>query len=83
MQRQFDVIIERDRQARIVLHTLGLAGMGIILGISACWILAPAIKGLLFGVTSTDPATLLGMIVTLAVLAAIDRLFAGSPCVAD
>jgi len=65
----------RDLQARIVLHTLGLAGMGMVLGISASWLLSlmlsRALGDLLFGVTPTDPATFLGMAVTLAAVAAI------------
>jgi predicted permease len=61
----------RDLQARIVLHTLGLAGMGMVLGISASWMLSRALSDLLFGVTSTDPATFLGMAATLAAVAVI------------
>jgi predicted lysophospholipase L1 biosynthesis ABC-type transport system permease subunit len=61
----------QDLQARIVLHTLGLAGMGMVLGISASWMLSRALRDLLFGVTSTDPATFVGMVVTLAAVAAL------------
>jgi ABC-type antimicrobial peptide transport system permease subunit len=61
----------RDLQSRIVLHTLGLAGIGMVLGIFASWMLAPAIGALLFGVTATDPVTFLGIAVTLAVVAAL------------
>jgi predicted permease len=61
----------RDLQSRIVLHTLGLAGIGMVLGIFASWMLAPAIGGLLFGVTATDPVTFFGIAVTLAVVAAL------------
>ena len=58
-------------QARIVLHTLRLAGIGMALGISASWILSRTLSDLLFGVTSTDPATFLAMVLTLSTVAAI------------
>jgi len=49
--------------------------MGMVLGISASWLLSlmlsRALGDLLFGVTPTDPATFLGMAVTLAAVAAI------------
>ena len=58
-------------QARIVLHTLRLAGIGMALGISASWMLSRTLSDLLFGVTPTDPATFLAMVVTLSTVAAI------------
>jgi predicted permease len=61
----------RDLQARIILQTLGLAAMGMLLGTVASWILARALSSLLFGVTSTDPVTFLGMLATLTAVAAI------------
>jgi predicted permease len=56
-------------QARIVGQTLGLAAIGISLGMAASWVLARAMRGLLFGVTSSDPATFLGMLAILIAVA--------------
>ncbi|MEX2264809.1 MAG: ABC transporter permease [Bryobacteraceae bacterium] len=61
----------RDLQARIIVQTLGLAGLGMLIGVAASWILGRALSGLLFGVTSTDPVTFLGMAVLLTAVAAI------------
>jgi predicted permease len=60
-----------DLQSRILLETLGLAGLGMLIGIIAASILSRAISGLLFGVTPTDPATFAGMLLLLTVVAAI------------
>lgn len=46
-------------------QALGLAAMGMGIGIVASWALA----GMLFGVRSTDPVTFIGMLVTLGVVA--------------
>src|SRR5579871_1244801 len=61
-----------DLQGRIVLGTLGLAGMGMALGAAASRILAGAIGSMLFGVSASDPLTFLAMaalLITVAVLA--------------
>jgi ABC-type antimicrobial peptide transport system permease subunit len=58
-----------DLQARIILQTLGLAGLGMLSGVAASLILTRALSGLLFGVTATDPATFLGMLAILTVVA--------------
>jgi ABC-type antimicrobial peptide transport system permease subunit len=58
-------------QARIVSHTLGLAGLGMLLGMGASWALARTLTGLLFGVTPADPVTFLGMLIALTTVAAI------------
>ena len=58
-----------DLQARIILQTLALAAMGMLIGVAASWILTRALSGLLFGVTSTDPVTFLGVLVMLTVVA--------------
>jgi ABC-type antimicrobial peptide transport system permease subunit len=50
---------------------LGLASVGVLLGLAASWVLARALGGLLFGVTANDPATFGGMTVVLATVAAI------------
>jgi predicted permease len=61
----------RDVQARIVGHTLRLAGIGMIIGIAASWVVARSMTGLLFGVTATDPATFAGMLLVLAAVATL------------
>ena len=60
-----------DLQAAIILETLGLAAMGMLLGSAASWVLARLLRGLLFGVSATDPVTFIGMLAALTVVAAI------------
>jgi ABC-type antimicrobial peptide transport system permease subunit len=57
-------------QARIIGQTLGLAAIGMLIGAAGSWALAHALGGLLFGVTATDPVTLLGMPAVLTLVAA-------------
>ncbi len=49
-----------DLQSRILLGTLGLAALGLALGMAASRALTSALKSLLFGVTSGDPVTFIG-----------------------
>lgn len=61
-----------DVQRRILLHTLGLAAVGLALGMIAARILTSALRSLLFGVTSGDPVTFIAMgalLILVAVLA--------------
>jgi ABC-type antimicrobial peptide transport system permease subunit len=58
-------------QRSILLQTLGLAGIGMVVGAVASWVLARSLSGLLFGVTSGDPVTFLGMLVILTGVAAL------------
>ena len=58
-------------QRSILLQTLGLAGIGMIVGVAASWALARTLSGLLFGVKSSDPVTFVGMLVVLTAVAAI------------
>jgi predicted permease len=61
-----------ERLARSILfETLGLAGIGMVVGVAASWLLARTLSGLLFGVTSSDPATFAGMLAILTAVAAI------------
>jgi predicted permease len=60
-----------ELQGRIILHTLGLAGIGMVLGVGASWALARALRGFLFGVTATDPVTFLGMLMVITIVAAL------------
>jgi len=58
-------------QAGILLHTLGLAAIGMLLGVASSWALARTLSGLLFGVTSNDPATFAAMLLLLTAVAAL------------
>ncbi|MDR3704048.1 MAG: ABC transporter permease [Candidatus Sulfopaludibacter sp.] len=58
-------------QMRIISQTLALAGAGILLGTAASWMLARALSGMLFGVTTSDPVTFFGMVAVLTGVAAI------------
>ncbi len=58
-----------DLQSRIIMQTLRLAAIGMLLGAAASWALARSLSGFLFGVTSTDPATFLGMLIVLTAVA--------------
>ena len=58
-------------QRSILVQTLGLAGIGMVIGIVASWLLARTLSGLLFGVTSSDPTTFAGMLVILTGVAAL------------
>jgi len=61
----------RELQGRVLLQTLGLAGIGLLLGLAASWLLARALGSLLFGVTAADPATYLGMVAILIAVATL------------
>jgi predicted permease len=58
-------------QRGILWQTLGLAGIGMILGVVVSLALARTLSGLLFGVTSSDPVTFAGMLVILTAVAAL------------
>src|ERR1035438_5949326 len=59
-----------DLQRGIVGQTMRLAAIGMLVGIPASWILARTLRGLLFGVMSTDPVTFLAMAMVLTMVAA-------------
>jgi ABC-type antimicrobial peptide transport system permease subunit len=61
----------RDVQIRIVVQTLRMAAVGLIVGVIGAWLLTRSLNGLLFGVTAADPVTFAGMLITLAVIAAL------------
>jgi predicted permease len=58
-------------QRKIVLQTLGLAGIGMAIGGTGAWLLARAMSTLLYGVKATDPATFVGMAAVLTIVAAV------------
>lgn len=64
-----------DLQNRILLQTLGLAALGLALGMVASRVLTRALGSLLFGVTPGDPVTFAGMAVLLMAVAAVAGYF--------
>jgi len=60
-----------DLQMRVILQTLALAAAGMLLGVAGSWALARALQGFLFGVTSTDPLTFVGMLIVLTSVAVV------------
>ena len=58
-----------DLQSSVLFQTLSLAGMGIVIGLAASWLLARSLTTLLFGVTPTDPMTFASMIALLGAVA--------------
>jgi len=60
-----------DLQSGIVLRTLGLAAVGLGLGMAAARALSSVAGSMLFGVTSGDPATFIAIGTLLTVVAAI------------
>jgi predicted permease len=58
-------------QASILLQTLGLAAIGMVIGICCSWALSKMLSGLLYGVTATDPATFAAMLLLLTAVAAL------------
>ena len=55
----------------ILRHTLELAIVGIVVGTAASWIVARLLRSQLFGVSSTDPATFVAMIVVVTAVALV------------
>lgn len=60
-----------DVQSQIVFRTLGLAALGLVLGMAASRALSTGLGSLLFGVPSGDPATFFGIGALLIVVAAV------------
>jgi predicted permease len=61
----------QDVQRRVLVRTLGLAALGLVLGMAGARGLSGALASLLFGITSSDPATFIAMGVLLTGVAAI------------
>jgi predicted permease len=61
----------RDVQSRILLRTLGLAALGLALGMAASRGLSTTLGSMLFGVTSGDPVTYVDVSALLIVVAAV------------
>jgi predicted permease len=64
-----------DLESRILLHTLGLAALGLAVGMAASRALTSALGNFLFGVTPGDPVTFVGMGALLMVVACIAGFF--------
>jgi predicted permease len=64
-----------DLQSRILLRTLGLAALGLALGLAASRALTGTLGSLLFGVTPGDPVTFTAMGALLIVVAALAGYF--------
>jgi predicted lysophospholipase L1 biosynthesis ABC-type transport system permease subunit len=62
-------------QSRILLRTLGLAALGLALGMAASRALTGTLESLLFGVTPGDPVTFIGIGALLIVVAALAGYF--------
>jgi predicted permease len=60
-----------DLQRRIVLRTLGLAAVGLALGMAGSRVLSSALGSLLFGITTGDPVTFIEVGTLLIAVAAI------------
>ena len=60
-----------DLQRRIVLRTLGLAAVGLALGMAGSRVLSSALGSLLFGITTGDPVTFIEVGALLIAVAAI------------
>lgn len=60
-----------DLQGQILVRTLGLAGLGLALGMTASRVLAGALGSLLFGVTAGDWITYAAMGALLIAVAAV------------
>ena len=58
-----------ELQRGILGQTLRLAALGLLLGTSVSTLLTQALRGLLFGVTPSDPATFAGMLLLLTLVA--------------
>ena len=62
-------------QSGILLHTLGLAALGLALGMAASRALTGVLESLLFGVTPGDPVTFIGIGALLIAVAALAGYF--------
>ena len=62
-------------QTRIILETLRLAAIGLVIGLGGSLILTRSLSSLLFGVESYDPASFIGTVVVLVVVATVAGYF--------
>jgi predicted permease len=64
-----------DIQGHMILRTLGLAALGLALGMAASRFLTAALESMLFGVTPGDPVTFIAIGTLLIVVAAVAGYF--------
>ena len=60
-----------ELQRRVLLQTARLVLVGLLTGVPASWTAARALRGLLFGVESSDPVTFTAVLAVLAAVAAL------------
>jgi predicted permease len=60
-----------ELQGSIIRQALGLAAIGMLVGAAASLAVTAALRGLVFGVTATDPITFMGMLVAFTVVATL------------
>jgi predicted permease len=60
----------RNVRGSIMRSTLRLAAAGMVLGVAGATVVVPAMRGLLFGVTWSDPASFAGALLILSIVAA-------------
>ncbi len=53
----------------VLTNAMTLVGVGVGLGLAAAFAVSRAVKGLLFGISATDPATFLGVALVLTAVA--------------
>ena len=61
----------REVRRSVIVDTLKLAGVGVVTGFIASWILGRLIQGLLFEVPSSDPATFAATVLILLSISAL------------
>lgn len=60
-----------ELQTQVLFESLSLAALGMLIGSLVSWFLSRALSSLLFGVTSSDPTTFIGMLLVLAMVAGL------------
>ena len=61
----------RDLQTGILVQTLRLVMIGVAVGVPAAWVAAQALRGLLFGVPTSDPVTFAAVLAVMTAVAAL------------
>ena len=60
-----------DLRVSILLQTLRLVALGLVVGLAAAWSLGNVLRGLLFGITPSDPLTFAAALILLTGVAAL------------
>ena len=56
---------------QVMKHGLMLTGIGVVIGLAGAFALSRLIASLLFGVQPTDPVTIVGVVATIGLVAAV------------